>query len=152
MKETQRFMNRLSLVCMGLLTVSCGLVFLLFDPFAAMFAPTVESYPILRSVMYLFLFCTPPIWTASFVMPNMLRATGDARYPMAVSIASMFVLRVVGAWFFGVHLNWGLYGIWFSMVADWFVRGALVAPRVLTGGWKRARKSMIRDGKVPKAG
>lgn len=137
MKETQRYMNHLTLVSTGLMTASCGLMYLFFHPALSLFSPAPESVPIIRAVMNLYMIATPLLWTAAFVVPNMLRATGDAKFPMAVSIASMFVLRVAGAWFFGVRLDWGLYGIWFSMILDWVGRSLFFVPRMLAGGWRK---------------
>ena len=55
------------------------------------------------------------------------------------------MLRVAGAWFFGVHLGWGLPGIWFSMVVDWLGRSAFYVPRMLSGAWCKEYRQRVEE-------
>jgi putative MATE family efflux protein len=66
------------------------------------------------------------------VVINSLRATGDARFPLAVGVCSMWLLWVPLAWLLGLKLGLGLTGIWISMICDEWVRGLLMYRR-----WKR---------------
>src|SRR5262249_25047525 len=52
--------------------------------------------------------------TFNLVVINALRATGDARYPVAAGAVSMVVLLAGGSWFLGVHLGLGLTGVWIA--------------------------------------
>ncbi len=117
-----------------------GAMCLAFWPFQRFFVnlfwPTQAAFDQAWNIMILALIATPLLWSASFILPNGLRALGDATFTMWVSVGSMLILRVFGSWFFGVHLGWGLWGIWFSMVVDWFGRGALFLPRALR--WRAA--------------
>lgn len=134
-RDTRRHMIRLTLVSMALLTAACALMLMGLDPLIALFNPLEESVPISRLIMMMMFISTPVLWSSAFVTPSMLRATGDVKFPMAISVLSMFLLRVVGAWFFGVHLGWGLPGIWFSMVVDWLGRSVFFVPRMFSGAW-----------------
>ena len=58
----------------------------------------------------------------AFTMPNALRAAGDVRVPMAVSIVSMVTVRVGGSYLLGLHFGLGAIGVWIAMVGDWIVR------------------------------
>lgn len=51
-----------------------------------------------------------------------------------VALASNFVL---GAWLLGVHLGWGLVGIWVAMAADECTRGAVFLWRWHGGVWRK---------------
>ena len=66
--------------------------------------------------------CAMLFWPLAFTMPNALRAAGDVRVPMAVSIASMVAVRVGGSYLLGLHFGLGAIGVWIAMVADWVVR------------------------------
>jgi len=77
-----------------------------------------------------------PLWSPSFVLPSGLRAAGDVRFPITVSIISMWICRVGLSWFFGVYLGGGVVGIWYAMFADWFCRSVPYAWRLYSGGWK----------------
>jgi len=66
--------------------------------------------------------CAMLFWPLAFTMPNALRAAGDVRVPMAVSIVSMVTVRVGGSYLLGLHFGLGAIGVWIAMVADWVVR------------------------------
>ncbi len=82
-------------------------------------------------------------WPLSFVMPNILRGAGDARYTMIVSNISMWTFRVFGSWFISKWLmtsypdveGLALYGVWFGMYIDWIFRGALFCGRFCGKKW-----------------
>ena len=46
-------------------------------------------------------------WPLAFTMPNALRAAGDVRVPMVISITSMLVVRVGGSYLLGLHFGLG---------------------------------------------
>ena len=76
------------------------------------------------------------LWPASFVLPNALRAANDVRFTMAVSIASMAILRVGASWLLCVHFGMGAVGVWIAMVLDWICRTAFFVGRMVGGKWK----------------
>jgi Na+-driven multidrug efflux pump len=88
------------------------------------------SYPILL----IYLIATPIFWPAAFVLPNALRCMNLAGYTLKVSLITLFVLRLLGAWLLGVVFGLGLMGIWLSMMLDWVGRAAFFLPKVLRLG------------------
>lgn len=60
------------------------------------------------------------LWPTSFTMPNALRAAGDVKFCMVISIFSMFVFRIFFSVIFGIWLGYGAVGVWVAMVLDWF--------------------------------
>ena len=62
------------------------------------------------------------LWPASFVLPNMLRACNDVKFPMVISIFSMFVFRIGLSYILGVQMGMGAIGVWNAMVVDWIFR------------------------------
>lgn len=144
-KQTRTHMIRLTLLSMGLLAIMCSVIYPALSGIISLYTPTGEAAAIARAVIIMVMMAAPLIWPSSFIVPNMLRATGDAKFTMAVSIASMFILRVVGAWFFGVYLHWGLRGIWFSMLIDWVGRSICFLPRMLSGAWRRKGPITAQD-------
>lgn len=77
------------------------------------------------------------LWPLSFVLPNMLRACNDVRYPMVMSILSMFVFRIGFSYILGVRYGMGAIGVWISMVIDWIFRSSCFVGRYLHGDWKK---------------
>ncbi len=78
----------------------------------------------------------PLLWVGAFGIPYGLRAAGDVKFPMLVSVTTMWCLRVA----LGVCLvrvfGLGLAGVWIGMFADWGVRAAVFWARFVRG--KRA--------------
>jgi len=76
------------------------------------------------------------VWPFSFTIPNFLRAAGDVRYTMIVSMFSMWVFRVGSSYVLSFYLGFGVYGVWFGMYIDWLCRGTLFLLRFVRGKWK----------------
>lgn len=70
--------------------------------------------------------------TFNLVVINALRASGDARFPFFLGLLSMWGVWVPLAWFFGLHLGWGLLGVWAAGTCDEWCRGLLMYRR-----WRR---------------
>lgn len=81
--------------------------------------------------------CAMFMWPLSFVLPNMLRACNDVKFPMIVSIASMFIFRIGFSYVLGVHMGMGAIGVWIAMIIDWICRITLFIWRYLHGDWRR---------------
>ena len=75
----------------------------------------------------------------SGALANGLRAAGDVKYTMYVSIFSTIGCRVVFSVLFGICLNLGVIGIAFAMCLDWMIRAAFFWIRFQRGKWKEFR-------------
>ena len=75
------------------------------------------------------------IWPSSFTLPNILRAAGDARYTMGVSISSMWLFRVALCYLLVGHFGGGLLAIWTGMFVDWAFRSLFFVIRFFSGKW-----------------
>ncbi len=81
------------------------------------------------------------IWPAAFMFPNVFRATGDVKYTMIVSVASMWVFRVGLSYLLGGGLGLGLQGVWYGMAADWTCRGVCFLLRYRSKTWRNRLRS-----------
>jgi len=79
------------------------------------------------------------IHSPAFVLPNGIRAAGDARYTMIVGVVSMFCVRIVGSYVLGTMLGIGVMGAWISMFLDWCVRIVCFIHRYRSGKWTQFR-------------
>lgn len=77
------------------------------------------------------------IWSFAFTYPQSLRAAGDTRYIMIVSMLSMWIFRVgLGKWL-ATAGGFGVLGIWIAMFADWIVRIICFTARWKSGKWEQ---------------
>jgi len=79
------------------------------------------------------------IWPLAYTLPVTLRAAGDARFPMLVSVLCMFAVRLGLAWILGRFLGWGVAGVWAAMVIEWLPKTVLFVSRYRGERWMRFR-------------
>ena len=79
------------------------------------------------------------IWPASFTIPNALRAAGDARFTMLVSVVSMWAFRIGASYLLVFGFEMGLLGVWVAMFIDWVARSILFVARYRSGKWLNKR-------------
>lgn len=77
----------------------------------------------------------PLVWVGAFGMPYGLRAAGDVKFSMIVSVISMWCCRVVFCIFLVKTLHFGLIAVWIGMFADWTIRAVIFSMRFLSGKW-----------------
>jgi Na+-driven multidrug efflux pump len=85
--------------------------------------------------------------TCNVVIINALRATGDARFPVAAGAFSMVLVMAGGSWLLGDYFGLGLVGVWIAYAADEWLRGVTMAVRWFGLHWvpaaQRARRAVI---------
>ena len=72
----------------------------------------------------------------SGALSNGLRAAGDVKFTMYVSIFSTIVCRVVFSVIFGIWMDMGVIGVALAMCLDWGLRALLFWIRFKKGKWK----------------
>jgi len=80
--------------------------------------------------------------TFNLIVIAALRATGDSKFPLWVGLGSMSTVMAGGSWFLGLHLGWGLTGVWIAYAADEWLRGLVMWHRWLSHGWLRKAKAV----------
>lgn len=113
-----------------------GLVFILFPQlliglFTDDLAVVQTAVTPLRIVGFI-----QPLLAAAMVFPGSLRGAGDTRFPMYVTGASIWSIRVPAAILLGLGLGMGLTGAWLGMATDLTVRGIVFFLRFRSGRWK----------------
>ena len=110
--------------------------FLFANKFAlGLFNLSPEAYAMALEVMVWFNIVSLFIWPSSFTMPNILRAAGDARFTMTVSIVSMWAFRVGFCYLCVLAFHGGLLAIWMGMYLDWAFRSLCFFVRFVRGKW-----------------
>ena len=122
--EQAKYYNRklltISYICVAvfsaILLLILPLVLLLYDlsDDTAMLATAMFRWHALGGVL---------LWPMAFNLPASLRAAGDVKFPMAVSILSMWAFRFGGAYLLAFVFGLGAVGAWISMaILDWGFR------------------------------
>lgn len=75
----------------------------------------------------------PMLWVGAFGIPYGLRAAGDVRFSMFVSVSSMWVCRVALCVFLVRVFHLGLMAVWIGIFVDWFIRAAIFTTRFVSG-------------------
>lgn len=84
--------------------------------------------------------------TFNMVIINSLRAAGDARFPVLMGVISMWGISVPLAYVLGVHLGFGLYGIWIAFTVDEWLRGLIMLLRWRSRAWEK--KALVKPAAV----
>lgn len=134
-EEAKRYTLKLT----GLAYLAMGalnLVMLAFLPVViGIYNPSPATAALARELMLYCIACTILLWPASFVLPNGLRAAGDVRFTMTVSIVSMWAFRIGFSYLLAKGLQMGVLGVWIAMTIDWAFRILCFAIRFFRGKW-----------------
>ena len=84
-----------------------------------------EAAKIARQLLIFNGICCATVWPVGFVLPSSFRAAGDVRFPMILSIASMWAFRVGLGYVLGHTMHMGVMGVWIAMACDWTFRAVL---------------------------
>ena len=96
-----------------------------------------ETADTARQILHFHGICASIVWPVAFTLPCTLRAAGDAKVTMYISIASMWFCRIVMSYVLGKYLGMGVFGVWVAMIFDWCVRFVAMTFRYRQGKWKQ---------------
>lgn len=128
---------------MGVSYVGTGiinaLIFLLAPTLVGIYNVSTQAAELAILVLSVNCVCSVIFWPMSFTMPNALRAAGDVRFTMTISMISMWVFRILMSYVLGLAMGLGFLGVWLAMVLDWVVRGICFYVRFRSGVWEKAK-------------
>lgn len=107
------------------------------DAVFGIFTSDPEVHALGKSILFVDIFLEVGR-AVNMCMVMALNAAGDVKAPITIGIIFMWSCSVFGGWFFGVHLLWGLVGIWIAMAMDECSRGLVFFWRWHQGTWRRA--------------
>lgn len=130
------YTKKLLFISHGILAVTCILTAVFCPYLLPLYNLTPQTLDTavdlvrLHSIVSIFLY--PP----SFMLTNTFRAASDVKYPMIISIVSMWIWRVGFSYILGIHLQMGVLGVWVAMMTDWLFRSICFLYRFRSGKWK----------------
>ena len=138
-RQARYYANRLILLVYGFTIAVDVVLFIFARPLAGIFNLSPEALDASEEVLRWYAVAAAIFWPASFTVPNALRAAGDARFTMGVSVSCMWVFRIGASYLLVYSFDMGLLGIWVAMFIDWVVRGAFFVTRYLGSRWLTKR-------------
>lgn len=114
---------------MGLLLIFAG------QPIVRLFSSDPEIVA-LGAVALKVIALSQPLQALAQVLAGGLRGAGDTRFPMAVTFAGIWLVRLPLGYLMGPILGYGLPGVYVSNVLDALVRAGACFFRYRTGRWR----------------
>ena len=127
--------QRIGVITMSILAVG----FFTLGPYLVRFY--TNEAEIIRSgamVLKIAAFAQPAIASYS-ILAGALRGAGDTRYPLYITFAGIWTIRIGAAYLLVNSFGMGLAGVWVAVNLDQWVRTALVILRFRSGRWKMAK-------------
>ena len=112
-----------------------GIAFFFAGGIVSLFHISPEGSAAAIEVVRLYSVVSVTLWVFSFGLPNTLRAAGDTKFTMTVSVISMLTLRLGLSYILVDGLGLGLNGVWYAMYADWAVRSLCFFIRFRSRKW-----------------
>jgi putative MATE family efflux protein len=121
-----------------LISVSWNLLILALTPaFLHFYAIESETKRLVVWLVVLHNLFNTVVTPFSNALGSGLRAAGDVRFTMVVSIFNTLAVRLAFSWIFAVVLDFGVMGNAWAMCLDWTVKGMIYLIRLRSGKWKR---------------
>lgn len=137
--EADRSFKRLLRITLVISVAWNLLVFLLTPLFLKLYALEPETKQLVIRLVLIHNIFNAIAFPFSGALGSGLRAAGDVKFTMCVSIASTIAVRLMLSYILGVVWGMGVTGIALAMVCDWSVRALVFWFRQKSGKWKTFR-------------
>ena len=104
-------------------------------PLAGLFTDDPETLELGALWMRAIVLAMPAI-AFHFGAAGALRGAGDTRWPLFVSFAGLWLVRLPLAWFIGLYLGFGMLGVWAAYIVEYYARAIVTTWRYARGSWK----------------
>lgn len=130
------YFKKLTRITLLLSSVWNLLIFLLTPLFMKGYALEPETRQLVVGLVLIHNIFNAAAFPFSGALSNGLRAAGDVKFTMYVSIASTIAGRLLLSYLFGIIFHMGVIGIAIAMVCDWIIRAVVFILRQKSGKWK----------------
>ncbi len=134
-EEARHYGKKLLAIQYSVTLLATSIVFIFAEPFVRLFNLSEEAVPVAVEIMRVYAIMAAALWASSFGLPNVLRAAGDVKFTMKVSILSMALLRLGACYLLVYVFHMSLMGVWVAMYMDWAMRTGFFVARFISGKW-----------------
>ena len=135
-KTADDYFRKLTRITLLLSSAWNLLIFLLTPLFVRFYALEPETKQLVILLVLIHNLFNAVAYPFSGALSNGLRAAGDVKFTMYVSVISTVAVRLMLSWVFGIVLQMGVIGIAIAMVCDWSLRAVIFFWRQKSGKWK----------------
>ena len=112
------------------------LIFLLTPAFLRLYALEPETKQLVIWLVLIHNLFNAVAYPFTGALSNGLRAAGDVKFTMYVSVFSTIAVRLLLSYLLGITLKMGVIGIAIAMACDWVIRAVIFFWRQKSGKWK----------------
>ncbi len=135
-EAADHYFKKLTNITLSISSVWNLLIFLLTPIFLKFYALEPETKHLVIFLVLIHNLFNAVAYPFSGALINGLRAAGDVKFTMYVSVISTIAVRLLLSWFLGIILQMGVIGIAIAMVCDWSIRAVIFFWRQKSGKWK----------------
>ncbi|MDE6024897.1 MAG: MATE family efflux transporter [Lachnospiraceae bacterium] len=135
-EDAEFYFRKLTKITLLISTVWNFLIFLLTPVFLCFYSLSSETKRLIVWLVLIHNVFNAVAYPFSGALSNGLRAAGDVKFTMYVSVISTIAGRLFLSYLLGIVLDMGVIGIAVAMVCDWGLRGIIFIWRQKSGKWK----------------
>lgn len=135
-QAAEAYFRKLTKITLLISSVWNLLIFLLTPVFLRLYALEPETKQLVIWLVLIHNLFNAVAFPFSGALSNGLRAAGDVKFTMYVSVISTIAVRLLLSYLLGITLQMGVIGIAIAMVCDWVMRALIFFWRQKSGRWK----------------
>ena len=127
-----------TIICIVLAAIFMGTMGLCMMLWGSQLTSVISHEPMHLSVVPKLLFIAGIMqlgFAVMMVIRQSLKGVGDTVWTFLITTFSSWCIRLPLAWYLGVHLEYGLVGIWYALCGEMIIRAGLFSIRFFQGGW-----------------
>lgn len=135
-QQAREYGRRLIALTFILQGICCIGSMILVSPITGLYHLTAQTKELAIAMLLTHGVICTVFWPMGFTTANALKAAGDVKFTMMMSIASMWCFRVGGSYLF---VKWfpmlGVLNVWMAMYCDWIARACICFWRFRGNTW-----------------
>lgn len=134
-EEAVYYIKKLCVIAEAVVIVSCLVMYALVRPITHFGGMEPVSAKMCIFMVTWITIVKPLVWVMAFIPAYGLRAAGDVKFSMTVSVLSMWLCRVTLAMILARVFHMGPMAVWIGMFTDWTIRCVIFTIRFKNRKW-----------------
>lgn len=112
-------------------------VLTLYPTIIGIYGLSAEATSMITKIVWSHAIVMMLIWPLGNTLPITFRASGDAKFPMIISMTTMFLVRITLAYALVYLFNADMFITWVVVYCDWAVKAIIFIGRYISGKWTK---------------